>query len=126
MPPNIMESNPIVRSYFEAKSNTDFFTGAPIVPDALQGLEPALQYTARTSELTKMIGDALGWSPALTEKMITNLTGGLGRSALSLYDAFGSNKPGQSLDDMAILRRFIKSASKGGPIQPKILVVGRA
>ncbi|PLW77897.1 LPD38 domain-containing protein [Cohaesibacter celericrescens] len=113
LPPNIMESNPIVKSYFEAKSNKDFFTGAEIIPDQLKGLEPQLQYTARTSELTKQIGDLMGWSPALTEKMITNFTGGLGRSALSLYDAFGSDKPGQSLDDMAILRRFIKSASKG-------------
>ncbi|SNY93502.1 hypothetical protein SAMN04515647_3799 [Cohaesibacter sp. ES.047] len=113
LPPNVMESNPIVKSYFESKSNTDFFTGAPIIPDHMQGLEPHLQYTARTSELTKQIGDVMGWSPALTEKMMINFTGGLGRSALSLYDAFGSDKPGQSIDDMAILRRFIKSASKG-------------
>ena len=113
LPPNIMESNPLVRHYFERKSNKDFFTGADIVPDYMRGLEPQLQYTAATSELSKQIGEVLGWSPALTDKMITNFTGGLGRSALSLYDAFGSNKPGQSIDDMAILRRFIKSASRG-------------
>ncbi|SFP13309.1 hypothetical protein SAMN04488056_12337 [Cohaesibacter marisflavi] len=113
LPPNIMESNPLVKTYFEVKSNKDFFTGADVVPEQLLGLEPRLQYTASTSELSKQIGDVLGWSPALTDKMITNFTGGLGRSALSIYDAFGSNKPGQSADDMAILRRFIKSASRG-------------
>lgn len=113
MPPNVMESNPLVRHYFERKSNKDFFTGADIVPDYMRGLEPQLQYTANTSELSKQIGEVLGWSPALTDKMITNFTGGLGRSALSLYDAFSSNKPGQSIDDMAILRRFIKSVSRG-------------
>ena len=113
LPPNFMESNPLVRHYFERKSNKDFFTGADIVPDYMRGLEPQLQYTSATSELSKQIGEVLGWSPALTDKMITNFAGGLGRSALSLYDAFGSNKPGQSIDDMAILRRFIKSASRG-------------
>nr|WP_321457228.1 LPD38 domain-containing protein [uncultured Cohaesibacter sp.] len=113
LPPNVMESNPLVKTYFEFKSNKDFYTDADIVPEYLRGLEPQLQYTAATSELSKQIGDILGWSPALTDKMITNFTGGLGRSALSLYDAFGSNKPGQSVDDMAILRRFIKSASRG-------------
>ena len=112
-PPNIMESNPIVRTYFEALSNKDFFTDRDIVPDQLKGLELHLQYTARTSELAKQLGEAMGWSPAMTEKMMLNFTGGLGRSALSIYDAFASNKPGQSIDDMAILRRFIKSASKG-------------
>lgn len=113
LPPNIMESNPLVKSYFEGKSNKDFFTGSDIVPEYLRGLEPQLQYTAATSELAKQFGDLLGWSPALTEKMFLNFTGGLGRSALSLYDAFGSNKPGQSADDMAIVRRFVKSASRG-------------
>lgn len=112
-PPNILESNPAIRSYFEGKSNKDFFTDRPIVPEHMRGLEPHLQYTARTSEFSKLIGEALGWSPAMTDKMIVNFTGGLGRSALALYDAAASDKPDQSLDDMAVLRRFIKSASKG-------------
>jgi hypothetical protein len=112
-PPNIIEGNPAIRSYFEKKSNTDFFSDREIVPEHMRGLEPHLQYTARTSEFSKLLGEAMGWSPAMTDKMIVNFTGGLGRSALALFDAGTSDKPDQSLDDMAILRRFIKSSSKG-------------
>lgn len=112
LPPGFT-ANPVIRTAFEKFGNKDTFTEGPVVPDALLGVEAKLQYTARTSEIAKRFGAITGMSPIWTEKMIVNFTGSLGRSALSLYDAFGSNKPGQSLDDMAILRRFIKSASKG-------------
>lgn len=112
-PPNILEGNPLVKSYYEWIANEDFFTGSAIIPEHMRGLEPHLQAKAYTSQLAKDIGYAFHWSPALAEKMFVNFTGGLGRSTLSLYDAALSDKPGQSLDDMAVLRRFIKSASKG-------------
>ncbi|SFO77985.1 hypothetical protein SAMN04488056_112171 [Cohaesibacter marisflavi] len=112
LPPNLLESNPLVRTYFEQKTNKDFFTGADIIPQELQGLEPYLQQTAATSSLSKLLGKTLGWSPILTDKILVNFGGGLGRSLLSISD-LASDKPEQSADDWPFLRRFIKSASKG-------------
>nr|WP_321464013.1 LPD38 domain-containing protein [uncultured Cohaesibacter sp.] len=112
LPPNLLESNPLLRTYFERKSNKDFFSGADIIPQELQGLEPYLQQTAATSSLSKLLGETLGWSPILADKILVNFGGGLGRSLLSISD-LASDKPEQSADNWPFLRRFIKSASKG-------------
>ncbi|TPM06759.1 MULTISPECIES: LPD38 domain-containing protein [unclassified Mesorhizobium] len=112
-PPSILEGNPAITSYFEVKTNTDFFTGAPIVPEQLQGLEPFLQYTARTSELSKELGQAFNISPAIADHLITAHLGSWGRSALSLYDLAQPDAPGFAWDDAPIARRFIKDAAKG-------------
>ncbi|TGS86730.1 hypothetical protein EN817_17665 [Mesorhizobium sp. M3A.F.Ca.ET.174.01.1.1] len=112
-PPSILEGNPAITSYFEVKTNTDFFTGAPIVPEQLQGLEPFLQYTARTSELSKELGKAFNISPAIADHLITAHLGSWGRSALSLYDLAQPDAPGFAWDDAPISRRFIKDAAKG-------------
>ncbi|MBZ9856761.1 hypothetical protein LB566_23495 [Mesorhizobium sp. CA13] len=112
-PPSILEGNPAITSYFEIKTNTDFFTGAPIVPEQLQGLEPFLQYTARTSELSKELGSAFNISPVIADHLITAHLGSWGRSALSLYDLAQPDAPGFAWDDAPISRRFIKDSAKG-------------
>lgn len=113
LPPSVMEGNPAISSYFEIKTNTNFFTGAPIVPEQLQGVEPFLQYTARTSAFSKQMGEAFNISPAIADHLITAHLGSWGRSALSLYDLAQPDAPGFAWDDAPISRRFIKDASKG-------------
>lgn len=112
-PPSIIEGNPAIRSYFEIKSNTDFFSGNPIVPEHLKALEPWLQYTARTSELSKTLGDWFNMSPLVIDHLITAQFGSWGRSALSMYDMAAGDRPAPGWDDMPFIRRFIKDASKG-------------
>ncbi len=113
MPPSVMEGNPIVKTYFELKSNQDFFTGQQIVPDHLQALESALQYTARTRAFSKQLGEALDISPLVIEKVFSNFAGGWGRNLAALYDYTDETALGQSPDDAPFLRRFVKDASKG-------------
>lgn len=113
MPPNVMEGNPALTSYFEVKTNTSLFTGAPIVPENLRGLEPFLQYTASTSAVSKMLGSAFDISPAIADHLITAHLGSWGRNLLSLYDLAQPDGPAAGWDDVPILRRFIKDASKG-------------
>lgn len=113
LPPSVITGNPAVSSYFEIRTNTDFFTDAPIVPEHLVGMEPFLQYTARTSELSRQLGGAINMSPAVIDHLIVNHFGSWGRSALAMYDIAAGDKPAPSWDDMPILRRFIKDASKG-------------
>ena len=111
MPPDIT-GNPLIRTSYELYGNKDMFTGAKITPDQLQGLEPELQFTEYTSSFSKALGQAIGMSPILTDKILVNFGGGMGRSLLAFSDLV-SDKPGQSADDWPFLRRFIKSASKG-------------
>ena len=113
IPPNVIEGNPAIKSYFELKSNKDFFTDAPIVPDQLQGLEPWLQYTARSSALSKQLGYLFDEPPVIIDHLITAHLGSWGRNLVSLYDLAQPDAPGFAWDDAPISRRFIKDASKG-------------
>lgn len=113
VPPNIMESNPVVRSYFEVRANKDFFTDRELVPAHLRGLEPALQYTERTGKFAKQLGAAIGWPPAVVEQVILNVTGGWGRNLKALYEYTDETRLGNSLDDMPFVRRFAKDPAKG-------------
>ncbi|MEP1571581.1 LPD38 domain-containing protein [Roseibium album] len=113
MPPSILEGNPAIKSYFEVRTNTNLFTDAPIVPDHLTALEPMLQYTSRTTDFSKQLGEAFNMSPAVIDHLIMNHLASWGRSALSLYDLAQPDAPVPGWDDAPITRRFIKDAAKG-------------
>jgi hypothetical protein len=113
MPPNVMEGNPAIATAFELATGNKLRDGGPIVPEGLEGMEPWLQFTARTSELSKTIGKAINMSPAVIDHVITAHTGSMGRNALALYDYALSDKPVQGWDDFAVTRRFIKDGSRG-------------
>lgn len=113
VPPNLLESNPLIKSYFELKSNTNFFTGSPIVPDDLKGMEPFLQYTSRSSAISKQLGRIFNEPPVIIDHLITTHLGSWGRNALSLYDLAQPDAPGFAWDDAPISRRFIKDAARG-------------
>lgn len=113
MPPNVMEGNPTIATAYELAAGVDLRTGDALIPPGMEGMEPWLQFTARTSEISKMLGKAINVSPSIIDHVITAHTGSLGRNGLALYDYAASDKPAQGWDDIAILRRFIKDGSRG-------------
>jgi len=62
----------------EASMNYDYFTGRPIAGTGVGGREDEMQYTARTSELAKVLGSLSGSSPMKIDHL---LDGYLGYSA---------------------------------------------
>ncbi|MCJ8143810.1 hypothetical protein MKI84_12875 [Ancylobacter sp. A5.8] len=112
-PPNLFEGLPGLKFYYEQKTNTDMFTGRPIVPEAVEGMETWLQYTAATSELGKLIGSAIGVAPVMVDQFITSQFGTVGRSVMALSDMATGDKPSQGWDEVFITRRFVKMASRG-------------
>jgi hypothetical protein len=54
----------------EINLNYDSFRGRPIVPQELEGLPPEQQFNARTSEISKRLGEFLGWSPMKIDHML--------------------------------------------------------
>lgn len=113
MPPSIIEGNPAIKSWYELRTNTNLFTGGDIVPEHLQGMEPFLQYTARTSAFSRQLGKLFNISPAQADHLILNHLASWGRSLLSLYDMAQPDAPMPGWDDAPIVRRFIKDAAKG-------------
>jgi len=112
-PPSLLEGNPLLKTAYELKANTDFFTGRPIVPPEMQGLEPFLQYNHRTSSLAKALGQAADVSPLKIDHVITGFGGSWGRSLLSLSDWASGEKPQTGWAEAVFTRRFIKDASRG-------------
>lgn len=113
MPPNLLEGIPGAKFYFEAKTNTDLFTGRAIVPPYLEGLEPWMQYTASTSAISRTIGKAIDVPPVMVDQFITTQFATVGRSVMALSDMASGDKPRQGWDEFFLTRRFAKRASRG-------------
>jgi len=92
------------------QQNRNFYTGQDIVPSYLVDVDPAEQFTDRTSELAKEFGK-LGISPIKLEHTITTLGAGLMKDFLNLYDATRNtvkqDKPARESGETPILRGFI-------------------
>lgn len=112
-PPNALQSIPLIKIPLEVKANKNTFFGSPIVPDHMVGLQPWLQYTARTSTLSKQIGEKTNLSPAVLDHVIAGFTGSWGRGLLTAYDQASGAKGDTGWQDTFVARRFIKDVSKG-------------
>lgn len=77
---------PVVLSAPLHIASNETFSGASIVPGALQNLPKAQQYTAKTSELAKDAGRATGQSPLVLEQSLKELFGGMATFGLNLAD----------------------------------------
>lgn len=80
---------PIIRTPLEIATNTNFFTGFPVVPRKLEKVAPSEQYDSRTPDLAITIGRALGVSPMKLTHAVYGLTGSLARELLSPADVLG-------------------------------------
>ncbi|WP_375285315.1 LPD38 domain-containing protein [Marinicauda pacifica] len=94
-------------------ANRDFFTGAPIVPEHLQGLEPHLQFNAYTSEFGKRVGEAVGVSPSVIDHAITGFGGSWGRTLLEMSNRLQPGRAEMSAPDTPIVGRFVRDPSRG-------------
>lgn len=107
-------NNPLVSLAYDLPANYNRFRDSPIVPYYLQGVKPSEQYTINTSELSKMIGQATGWSPMKVEYAVSNLGGS---SALNLLKAsdllMGSDRPESQVYNWPVARRFVKNLVRG-------------
>ena len=102
---------PGVQVAYELWANKSTFSGMPIVPDRLQGLDPEMQFTEYTSEFSKKLAQWTGISAAKLDHAIMGLGGGLGRTGLALTDqAFNltgyANRPEMRMEEAPFVRRF--------------------
>ncbi|GCL71808.1 hypothetical protein PN4B1_17130 [Paenibacillus naphthalenovorans] len=78
------------------------FTGAPIVPQRLEGRSPQYQYDERTSSLAKQIGEWTGFSPMKVDYLIKAYGGDPARLLLPLTSDVGAGTTRNTL-----LKNFI-------------------
>lgn len=82
-----------VTPYIELKTNKSFFSDMPIVPEYYQTLKPSEQYTPRTSEFAKSVGQAANMSPIQIDYVLNAIGGTSAGALLQLADVvMGSEK----------------------------------
>ena len=69
--------------FAEQAANKNFFTGSPIVPRGLEGVEPREQFTEKTGFIPKALGRLTGISPLRLEAFGSSAAGTVGRAILS-------------------------------------------
>lgn len=123
--PDLLASNPLVKSWVETKSGVSMFTGRAIVPEKVSTLDPQYQYVGgktsgiarKVSDVSNVVADKLNawtgssinpWSPMLVDNVIGNLAGNMGkelqiRSRILLGD---EDRPADRFEDAAFVKRF--------------------
>jgi hypothetical protein len=118
-PPNPLGDIPVLKSYFELKTNKSLFTGNDIVPDRLQRLPAAQQYTDRTSSLAKFIGSTINVSPMKIDYGIGAMFGNWGRDIMTLSKGVDESAPAANWEDYVFLRRLIKDPTRTSDVTTK-------
>lgn len=113
--------NPAIKQFYELATNTDMFSGRPIVSPAV-GARPAwLQYDEYTSEFGKAMGRFTGASPMIVDHVITSSFATWGRGFLSASNLLNPDRPAQGLDDFAFTSYFVKDGSRSSTVRPAFL-----
>jgi hypothetical protein len=86
-------------------TNYSFFLDRPIVSQGMTNLLPEEQYTQNTSEIAKITGKMLGYSPAKIENLVRGYFAGLGTYAMQATD--------KVLEGTGIIPKFEKPTATG-------------
>ncbi len=73
-----------IKPMIELMTNYSFYSGKAIESEREQGLVPEERYRAKTTEVSKLIGQLFGISPIKLDYAVRGYTGGLGLAVLSI------------------------------------------
>jgi hypothetical protein len=108
---------PLIDNY----ANRSTFLGRPIVPRNRENLAPPFQHTPYTSELSKILGRQLNYSPAKIDNIFRGWFAGAGRLGIEAIDGFLKEfnivdlptAPDPTLADTPVVRAFIARSPSG-------------
>ena len=98
----------------EAKTNYSFFSNLPIVGAGQQRKEPYLQYTDTTSELAKMVGAQLNYSPIKVDYLLKGYFGYLGSTLGQMSNYLSGDKPSPKASDIIFVGSFLENPNASG------------
>jgi len=99
----------------ENTTNHNFFLDRPIISRGKENLPPEQQYGPYTTEVSKLLGEALGSSPAKIDNLIHGYSAGLGKYATQGLDTILKSagitheppEPAKTLDQLPIIKAFM-------------------
>lgn len=97
-------------------------TGAPIVPEGLEDLDPHLQYTWTTSALSIRLAEELSQhghevSPAQLDHVMGGTFGEFFRTPARATTQAQPNAPAMNASDFPVINRFLREPGRGGTPQ---------
>lgn len=113
--------NPVPQMFkplIDLYSNKDSFTGRPIESMGMERLRTEDRFTARTSEIAKLIGQAGAMSPVQIDHLIRGYFGWLGATSVKAADEIlrlGENnpRPAMQLRDTFLIGNFVETLPTG-------------
>ena len=110
--PNAMPQ--AIKPGLEVLVNYSFFTGNPIVGQAMKNVDPSLQFTSGTSEIAKLFG-MVGISPMKADHLIRGYTGMVGAIVLDATDAVADpNRASKPINKLPQISTFMYDPSGRG------------
>lgn len=96
-------------------TNYSFFSDRPIVSRGKEGLPKEQQYGPYTTEVSKILGEALNYSPAKIDNLVAGYGGGIGKYAVEGLDKIligtgisnPAPKPAKTFEELAVLKAFL-------------------
>lgn len=109
--------NPVPQMFkplLDLYANTDSFTGRPIETMGMEKMSTADRFTARTSEIAKIIGKAGVLSPVQIDHLIRGYFGWMGTAAMTFVDQIvragdDNQRPSMRLRDVFLAGNFVET-----------------
>jgi hypothetical protein len=103
-----------VRPLAENYTNFDIFSGLPVVSAGQQRKEPYLQYTEKTSEIAKIVGAQLNYSPIKIDKLLKGYFGYLGQTLGQVSNYLAGDRPAPTANDIIFVGSMLENQRATG------------
>jgi hypothetical protein len=103
-----------VRPLAENYTNFDIFSGLPVVSAGQQRKEPYLQYTEKTSEIAKLVGAQLNYSPIKIDKLLKGYFGYLGQTLGQVSNYLAGDRPAPTANDIIFVGSMLENQRATG------------
>jgi hypothetical protein len=98
----------IARPIAENYANFDIYSGLPVVGAGQQRKEPAYQYTENTSEVAKVIGSQLNYSPIKIDHLLKGYGGYMGSTLAQMTNYLSSDRPAPPINQMLFIGSMLE------------------
>lgn len=102
------------RPALETKMNYNLFSNLPVVGAGQQRKEPYLQYTENTSELAKVVGAQLNYSPIKIDHLLKGYFGYLGSTVGQMSNYLSGDRPAPTANDIIFIGSMIENPRATG------------
>ena len=104
----------IARPLAENYTNFNIFSGLPIVSRGQEMKEPAYQYTDRTSEIAKVIGQSINYSPIKIDNIIKGYGGYMGSTLAQMTNYLSDDRPAPTINETLFIGSMLQNEQATG------------